>query len=300
MLYADKQALETDLKVCLLAIRERELDFYTQNCRSIGTSAALLAGFAYAGLSSTSDFAEDTSEFSKGLFLTVTTAAMSLNIASMAAATWCSMLGPGLALRGPDGSMDRAVEGLALEYRVIFLLFAAGLLCFFVSALLLIIDEFELVLSVVLALLLLAYLRATWRACKRIYKKFRLPVGQAIAGSFNPDGSRGTAIAGCSKDEVELQVLRSNRQWWQMPRRNFLYLKLFYDEFLGVSESIFQQRYERTTFGRINAYTYSIHNVIRFLERPDRTPYASDIAPPHKTDTRSRSHRPSSEVANRL
>ena len=46
MLYADKQALETDLKVCLLAIRERELDFYTQNCRSIGTSAALLAGFA--------------------------------------------------------------------------------------------------------------------------------------------------------------------------------------------------------------------------------------------------------------
>ena len=51
-------------------------------------------------------------------------------------------------------------------------------------------------------------------------------VVQAIAGSFNPDGSRGTAIAGCSKDEVELQVLRSNRQWWQMPRRNFLYLKV--------------------------------------------------------------------------
>ena len=161
MLYADKQALETDLKVCLLAIRERELDFYTQNCRSIGTSAALLAGFAYAGLSSTSDFSEDTTEFSKGLFLTVTTCAMSLNIASMAAATWCSMLGPGLALRGPDGSMDRAVEGLALEYRVIFLLFAAGLLCFFFSALLLVIDEFEAVLSVVLAVLLLAYLRAT-------------------------------------------------------------------------------------------------------------------------------------------
>ena len=160
MLYADKQALETDLKVCLLAIRERELDFYTQNCRSIGTSAALLAGFAYAGLSSTSDFSEDTTEFSKGVFLTVTVCAMSLNIASMAAATWCSMLGPGLALRGPDGSMDRAVEGLALEYRVIFLLFAAGLLCFFFSALLLVIDEFEWVLSVVLALLLLGYLHA--------------------------------------------------------------------------------------------------------------------------------------------
>ena len=42
MLYADKQALETDLKVCLLAIRERELSFYTQNCRAIGTSAPLM------------------------------------------------------------------------------------------------------------------------------------------------------------------------------------------------------------------------------------------------------------------
>ena len=165
MLYADKQALETDLKVCLLAIRERELDFYTQNCRSIGTSAALLAGFAYAGLSSTSDFSEDTTEFSKGVFLTVTVCAMSLNIASMAAATWCSMLGPGLALRGPDGSMDRAVEGLALEYRVIFLLFAAGLLCFFFSALLLVIDEFEWVLSVVLALLLLANMTGIIQQC---------------------------------------------------------------------------------------------------------------------------------------
>ena len=86
--------------------------------------------------------------------------------------------------------------------------------------------------------------RQTWRACTRIYKKFRLPVGQAIAGcfnlnphphphpnpnpntnpnpnlclyptpnpnqaiagSFNPDGSRGTAIAGCSKEEAELQA----------------------------------------------------------------------------------------------
>ena len=31
-------------------------------------------------------------------------------------------------------------------------------------------------------------------------------LGQAIAGSFNPDGSRGAAIAGCSKEEAELQA----------------------------------------------------------------------------------------------
>ena len=46
------------------------------------------------------------------------------------------MLGPGLALRGPDGSMHRAVDGLMLEYRLTFLFFTMGLVAFHVSALL--------------------------------------------------------------------------------------------------------------------------------------------------------------------
>jgi hypothetical protein len=54
MLYADKRALETNLKVSLLQIREKELNFYTQNCLAVGTQSALLAGFAYAGLTQVS------------------------------------------------------------------------------------------------------------------------------------------------------------------------------------------------------------------------------------------------------
>ena len=50
MLYADKAALETSLKVQLLEIREKELNFYTNNCQNIGTQAAMLAGFAFAGM----------------------------------------------------------------------------------------------------------------------------------------------------------------------------------------------------------------------------------------------------------
>lgn len=50
MLYADKRALETNLKVQLLEIREKELIFYTNNCQNIGTQAAMLAGFAFAGM----------------------------------------------------------------------------------------------------------------------------------------------------------------------------------------------------------------------------------------------------------
>ena len=47
MLYADKNALRTQLKLNMLRIRERELSYYTNNCLAISTSAALLAGFAW-------------------------------------------------------------------------------------------------------------------------------------------------------------------------------------------------------------------------------------------------------------
>ena len=50
MLYADKAALENRTKLRLLAIRERELTLYTQNCFTIGTVAALMAGLAYSSL----------------------------------------------------------------------------------------------------------------------------------------------------------------------------------------------------------------------------------------------------------
>ena len=49
-LYADKAALENRTKVRLLAIRERELTLYTNNCRTIGTVAAVMAGLAQSAL----------------------------------------------------------------------------------------------------------------------------------------------------------------------------------------------------------------------------------------------------------
>jgi len=50
MLFADKLALENRTKVRLLLIRERELNLYVQNCRAVGTVAALLAGLAFSSL----------------------------------------------------------------------------------------------------------------------------------------------------------------------------------------------------------------------------------------------------------
>jgi hypothetical protein len=134
MLYADKRALETNLKVSLLQIREKELNFYTQNCLAVGTQAALLAGFAYAGLTQVSVPPE--APYAVRLFyLLFTTAAMSCELIAVLNTTLLSMLGPGLALRGPDGSMHQAVDGMMLEYRRAFFAFGLGLLAFHMSAL---------------------------------------------------------------------------------------------------------------------------------------------------------------------
>lgn len=135
MLHADKRALEQNLKVNLLRIREKELHFYTENCVAIGTQASLLAGFAYAGLIQV-DIPDHVNETLKTAYLCVTTTAMGLELVAVLNSTLCSMLGPGLALRGPDGSMHKAVDEMMEEYRLTFFFFGIGLVAFHFSALL--------------------------------------------------------------------------------------------------------------------------------------------------------------------
>jgi len=183
MLYADKRALETNLQVSLLKIREKELQFYTQNCIAIGTQAALLSGFAYNGIIQV-DIPTDSSDWLKTLYLCVTTAAMGFELIAVLNSTLCSMLGPGLALRGPDGSMHRAVDGLMLEYRLTFLFFTAGLVAFHLSALLFAWLEFSWPVALAMTLALLMFIYGMYRYWLRIYSRFALSSDRMITGKF--------------------------------------------------------------------------------------------------------------------
>lgn len=183
MLFADKRALETNLQVSLLKIREKELQFYTQNCIAIGTQAALLSGFAYNGIIQV-DIPTDSSDWLKTLYLCVTTAAMGFELIAVLNSTLCSMLGPGLALRGPDGSMHRAVDGLMLEYRLTFLFFTAGLVAFHLSALLFAWLEFSWPVALAMTLALLMFIYGMYRYWLRIYSRFALSSDRMITGKF--------------------------------------------------------------------------------------------------------------------
>ena len=235
MLFANKQALETELKVSLLQIRERELTLYAENCRNIGGISCMLAGFAYVTLTYERSDTFRTGVAARGgryVYEILAFLGMFANMASMFGATACSMLGPGLALRGSDGAMDQAVEGLALEYRTIFMLFFAGVVSFYMCFSVFLILDYEEgsldgFLHVCLVICFLVFLRSTVRACKRIYKKFRLPPEHAVAGSFDPDGLHRNTV---SWEHKELDRLRLHKRWYQWPYRQYLYANVFMNE----------------------------------------------------------------------
>ncbi len=201
MLYADKKALETNLQVSLLKIREKELQFYTQNCIAIGTQAALLSGFAYNGIIQV-DIPTERSDLLKTCYLCVTTAAMGFELIAVLNSTLCSMLGPGLALRGPDGSMHRAVDGLMLEYRLTFLFFTAGLVAFHVSALLFAWLEFSWPVAMAMTLALLMFIYGMGRYWLRIYSRFALSSERMITGKFDFSGADTGARGGVSAQDA--------------------------------------------------------------------------------------------------
>ena len=276
MLFADKQALETELKVSLLEIRERELNLYASNCRNIASITCMLAGFAYVTLTfeqGNSETFEGASARGKWLYELVAYSSLILNSVSMFGSTVCSMLGPGLALRGQDGAMDQAVEGLALEYRTIFMLFLTGILSFYLCfSIFLMLDTtsdwLDWMLHVALILGFLFFLRSTLVACKRIYKKFRLPPQHAIAGSFDPDN----LVPHRSRAAQRLEHLQRNRSHWNWLRRQYLYAIVFMNEFVGISPELFEERYQvhlKNSSRSRRPNNSTLHRIIRYLERPD-------------------------------
>lgn len=81
----------------------------------MGSQSALLAGFAYGGLSV--PISSKISSLISFGYLSTTTMAMGFGLLSITIATFCQMFGPGLALRGKDGpeSMHKAVDNMKEE-----------------------------------------------------------------------------------------------------------------------------------------------------------------------------------------
>jgi len=135
MLAADKLQLQSAVRQQATALKEKEFNLHHSNMTTVGTIAAVLAGlditmFIEFTPHEDSMWTEDMRpmvRILKFFYYTTIVAAFCANMIVVSQTTTLTVLGAGMALRGPDGSMMTATDGLYDERKSVFLYFAVGL-----------------------------------------------------------------------------------------------------------------------------------------------------------------------------
>ena len=204
MLFADKRALETDLKLGLLEIREKELNFYTTNCAHLAFLSSIFAGFASTALMTHVPKEPVILHF---LYLLVTVAALGLQLAALVSTTLLSMVGPGLALRGPDGSMHVAIDSMIGEYRTAFFQLLLGLLALHASVATfcwLMLNPIE---SIGMTICVVAALAFELRYVKTVFARFQLPASATVTGKFEGSEAMSAGASAGLRARTEIGTL---------------------------------------------------------------------------------------------
>jgi len=147
MLAADKLQLQSALKQKATALKEKEFQLHHNNLMTVGTQAAVLAALdvtlfvefqpppdsEWLHLTNISPIFAFLPRLLKFLYYPLITLALCSNITVVANTTILSLNSTSLALRGPDGSMMTATDGLYEERLPIFRSFYIGLAATVVS-----------------------------------------------------------------------------------------------------------------------------------------------------------------------
>jgi len=148
MLAADKLQLQSALKQQATALKEKEFQLHHTNLMTVGTQAAVLAGldvtmFIEFQPPANIEWAHILNGYGtifprtiKFFYYACITVAFCCNVLVVGQTTILSVLGSGFALRGPDGSMIAATDGIYEERIEIFKAFGLGLATTVASAIL--------------------------------------------------------------------------------------------------------------------------------------------------------------------
>ena len=131
MLSAEHFALEHAAVQQLLGIREREVTHMTDRFNALGTQASLLAGFIVTTLTAVSVAEAKALEGIRQCFWASSALALACAMHCVICSTFAAVWGPGLALRGPQGSVSKAYWGMTRERNHIMISYV-GALFFFV------------------------------------------------------------------------------------------------------------------------------------------------------------------------
>ena len=129
MLSAEHHALQHRLVQQLVSIREREMNYMLNRYQTIGTQAALIAGFCLSSITISLSPSDNEPVLLSIFFITTMTtviACIHVILCTVFVGNWA----PGLALRGPTGSMARAYDATRGERKQIYIFFFVALFCF--------------------------------------------------------------------------------------------------------------------------------------------------------------------------
>ena len=172
MLAADKDRLVARLKQNALTLRQKELEYYVERYSNITTQASILAGFAFDSLVEL-DITEAMEQTltDRGLHWMQTayyiSASMTMAFAlyTLCVSAFATVYGHRLALQGPQGSHDVAVETLRHESVLIFVAFGLSLVSMIVCACAMAVIAFGPGAAAACAVFMTSLLAQAWRLC---------------------------------------------------------------------------------------------------------------------------------------
>jgi hypothetical protein len=134
MLAADKLQLQSQLKRQATELKEKEFSLHYGNVNTVGTQAAVLAGLNVTMFIELKVDEEKTPFPLRIAYFASVVLAFTANILVVSHCTLLSVLGTGLALRGPDGSMIRATEVMFKAKEKAYRNFGVGLMATLVGS----------------------------------------------------------------------------------------------------------------------------------------------------------------------
>lgn len=141
MIQVNKIKAREDIKTSQVKIQKEELGHFTNNLGMISGTASILVGFSFGSLTSMPRKElymgtvrgrpyNDWRYALRLIFVLITVLSMMLNLSAILISSYASMLAPDLALRGPIGSMERALQQVRIIHQWVIHLFLGGLYCF--------------------------------------------------------------------------------------------------------------------------------------------------------------------------
>jgi len=194
MLQADKQVLLAGVKRNALELRQKELDFNVERFTNLATQASVIAGFSFESLVEL-EVPEETNWILSSTYFVFGSSAMALSLYCLVISSFACVFGHRLALQGPHGSLERAVQIMVAHRVHIFAVGGASLACLVVAAMLMAWIKMGAAAGVV-SLIFVAFFFSVTMRMHRLLHLFQIPEMQLVTGAVqvNAPNMRGAAV----------------------------------------------------------------------------------------------------------